>query len=73
MEGPLQGGLGIIKGTAGIVGITAASGLGSLGKMTNSINKGIIAVSLDRNYIHKRKSKISNTNQQAHLMDLVKE
>lgn len=47
MEGPLQGGLGILKGTAGIVGITAASGLGSLGKVTNSLNKGIIAASLD--------------------------
>jgi vacuolar protein sorting-associated protein 13A/C len=54
MEGPLQGGLGIIKGTAGMVGIVGASGLGSIGKVTNSLNKGILAVSLDKDYIHKK-------------------
>jgi vacuolar protein sorting-associated protein 13A/C len=54
MEGPLQGGLGIIKGTAGMVGIVGASGLGSLGKVTNSLNKGILAVSFDKAYIHKK-------------------
>lgn len=54
MEGPLQGGLGILKGTAGILGITAGASLGSIGKVTNSINKGIIAVSLDKDYIHKK-------------------
>jgi vacuolar protein sorting-associated protein 13A/C len=52
MEGPLQGGLGILKGTAGMVGIIGASTIGTFGKVTNSLNKGIVAVSLDTDYIH---------------------
>ena len=37
-----------------MVGITAATGLGGLGKITNSLNKGIIAASLDKDYIHQK-------------------
>jgi len=53
MQGPLQGGLGIIKGTAGMVATVGASGLGGLGKIANSVNNGILAVSFDKDYIHK--------------------
>jgi len=39
---------------------------GSIGKVTNVLNKGIVAVSLDRNYIHDKeindiKNKPKNT------------
>lgn len=47
MEGPMQGGLGILKGTGGVVLITGASALGSVGKILNSLNKGIIMASFD--------------------------
>lgn len=52
MEGPLEGGLGILKGTAGIINYTAASMAGSIGKMTNTMNKGLIMLSGDKEYIH---------------------
>ena len=47
MEGPLQRGLGLIKGTAGFVLITGATTLNSFGKVSSSINKGIVAISFD--------------------------
>lgn len=52
MEGPLEGGLGILKGTAGILNYTAGGIAGSLGKVTNSMNKGLIMLSGDKEYIH---------------------
>ena len=52
MRGPVQGGIGILKGTGGMVAVTGATVVGSIGKVTNVINQGIIAVSMDRNYIH---------------------
>jgi vacuolar protein sorting-associated protein 13A/C len=42
MKGPLQGGLGVLKGTAGIVSVTGAGVAGSIGKATNAINKALV-------------------------------
>jgi len=52
MEGPLEGGLGILKGTAGILNYTAASMAGSIGKFAGTMNKGLIMLSADKDYIH---------------------
>lgn len=51
-DGFMKGSLGLIKNTAGLVGVTGASVAGSIGKATNALNKGIVAISLDKNYIH---------------------
>lgn len=54
MKGPLQGGLGVIKGAGGMVAVTGATAAGVFGKVTGVLNKGIVAVSLDRDYIHEK-------------------
>ena len=48
----MKGSLGLLKNTAGLVGVTGASVAGSIGKATNALNKGIVAISLDKDYIH---------------------
>jgi vacuolar protein sorting-associated protein 13A/C len=52
MKGPLQGGLGLVKGAGGMLAVTGATTMGAIGKITGSVNKGIVAVSMDTDYIH---------------------
>ena len=62
MKGRLQSGVSIIKGTGEMVAITGATAVGAFGKVTNTINKGIIAVSMDRDYINEKEiNDIKNT------------
>lgn len=49
-----------------MVAVTGATVVGSIGKVTNTLNKGIVAVSMDRDYIHDKeindiKNKPKNT------------
>ena len=50
MEGPLQGGIGIIKGTTSLVTHTLGGAAGSVGKITNSLNKGVLFLAFDDEY-----------------------
>ena len=54
MRGPLQGGIGVIKGVGGLVGGVGASLTGTVGKFTSALNKGIVAASFDRDYVHEK-------------------
>lgn len=54
MKGPVQGGLGVLKGAGGLVATTGATAVGALGKVTGSLNKGIVALSADQEYIHEK-------------------
>jgi len=54
MEGPLQGGIGLIKGTGALVTHTLGGVSGSVGKITNSLNKGILTLTADDEYQHKK-------------------
>lgn len=50
MKGPLQGGLGLIKGTGSLIGHTVGGAAGSLSKITNSLNRGFLVLSADTEY-----------------------
>ena len=50
MQGPMHGGIGIIKGTSSMVGHTVAGTVGAVGKITNSLNKGVLFLSFDSEY-----------------------
>jgi vacuolar protein sorting-associated protein 13A/C len=47
MKGPIQGGIGIIKGTTSLVTHTIGGAAGSVGKITNSLNKGVLFLTFD--------------------------
>jgi vacuolar protein sorting-associated protein 13A/C len=50
MKGPLKGGIGIVKGTSSLVKHTLGGAVGSVGKITNSLNKGVLFLSFDDDY-----------------------
>lgn len=52
MKGPLQGGLGVVKGAGGMMAVTGATAMGAISKITGTVNKGIVAASMDTDYIH---------------------
>ena len=54
MKGYKEGGIGMIKGAAGLAGGVGASFAGSIGKVTGALNKGIVAASFDRDYAHNK-------------------
>ena len=54
MKGPLEGGLGMIKGVGGLAGAAGASVVGTVGKISGALNKGLVSLSLDRDYIHQK-------------------
>ena len=54
MKGPLQGGLGIIKGTGSLVAHTIGGVSGSVSKITNSLNRGFLYLSADTEYRQKK-------------------
>lgn len=54
MKGPLQGGLGIIKGTGSLLAHTAGGISGSISKVTNSLNRGFLVLSADTEYRQKK-------------------
>ena len=54
MQGPLEGGLGILKGTGSLVAHTLGGVSGSIGKFTNSVNKGVLFLGLDDDYNRKK-------------------
>ena len=54
MKGPIQGGIGLIKGTGALVGHTAAGLAGSVSKITNTLNRGFLHLSFDQEYRHKK-------------------
>ena len=54
MQGPLQGGLGLIKGTGSLVAHTLGGAAGSISKITNSVNRGFLVLSADAEYRQKK-------------------
>jgi len=54
MQGPLQGGLGIIKGTGSLMAHTLGGVSGSVSKITNSLNRGFLVLSADKEYRQKK-------------------
>ena len=54
IKGPLQGGIGIIKGTGSLVKNTFIGTIGSASKMVSSVSKGLLVLSNDKQYIYKR-------------------
>jgi vacuolar protein sorting-associated protein 13A/C len=57
MQGPaaaLNAGISLVGGTAGMAAHSAASVSGYLGRITGSVNRGIVAASLDREYIREK-------------------
>ena len=50
MKGPLQGGLGLVKGTGSLVAHTVGGAAGSVSKITNSLNRGFLYLSADAEY-----------------------
>lgn len=54
MQGPqaaIMAGISLVGGTAGMAAHSAASVSGYLGRITGSVNRGIVAASFDRDYI----------------------
>ena len=54
MHGPLAGGLGFIKGTGSLMAHTLGGVSGSLSKVTNSLNRGLLVLSADTEYRQKK-------------------
>ena len=54
MQGPLQGGLGILKGTGSLVTHTVGGLSGSISKITNTLNRGVLVLSADTEYRQKK-------------------
>ena len=57
MKGPesaLKAGISIVGGTAGMAAHSAASGAGFLGRITGSVNRGIVQASFDKDYIREK-------------------
>lgn len=50
MQGPLQGGIGLIKGTGSLVAHTIGGFSGSLSKITNTLNRSLLVLSADSDY-----------------------
>ena len=57
MKGPLQGGIGLIKGTGSLAAHVVGGLAGSVSKVTNTLNKGLLQLSGDTEYIHKKEIK----------------
>ena len=55
IQGPLEGGKGLIKGTASLVGKTLSGVTNTLSKITGSVAGGISKLTFDDKYIKKRK------------------
>lgn len=51
-KGPLQLGIGIIKGTSSLVKNTFIGTIGSASKVVSSVSKGLLVLSNDRQYIY---------------------
>jgi len=54
MKGPIEGGIGLIKGTGALLGHTAGGLAGSVSKITNSLNRGFLHLTFDQEYRHKK-------------------
>lgn len=59
IEGPLEGGLGILNGTLSLVKNTLAGVFNSVTKITGTVSSGLAALCLDNDYLEQReKAKI---------------
>ena len=54
IKGPLEGGVGLVKGAGSLLSHTLAGTLNSLDKITGSLGTGIAALSLDDEYLAQR-------------------
>mmetsp|Transcript_3168 Transcript_3168/g.2148 ORF Transcript_3168/g.2148 Transcript_3168/m.2148 type:complete len:94 (-) Transcript_3168:610-891(-) len=57
MHGPYQGGIGLLSGTRSLVTHSASATFGSVGKIVNSLNKGILYLSNDTQFIQTKEIK----------------
>ena len=62
MQGPLQGGLGLINGTGSLLAHAAGGVSGAVSKMTNTLNRGVLVLSADTEY--RQKKEISDIKEQ---------
>lgn len=54
MQGPVEAGIGVIKGTWSLGSHAVGGTAGVLGRFTNSINKGLVTLSFDEEYRKKK-------------------
>jgi hypothetical protein len=54
MQGPIQGGIGVLKGTAGVVSSSAAAVTGVVGKLTSSVGRGVVMLTFDEYFIRNK-------------------
>ena len=52
MEGPISGGIGMLKGTAGMVTTTSAAVIGLVGNLSKTVGRATCALTFDESYIH---------------------
>ena len=55
VKGPLEGGLGIVAGVGSLFSKTVGGAFNTLGKITGSLGSGIAGLSMDDDYLEKRK------------------
>jgi vacuolar protein sorting-associated protein 13A/C len=54
IKGPLEGGLGIVKGAGSLLGRTVSSTCSALEKITGSIGTGVAGLSMDEGFLKSR-------------------
>jgi vacuolar protein sorting-associated protein 13A/C len=54
VNGPLEGGLGIIQGASSLIKNTLSGSLNSLNKISGSLGVGFVGLTLDEEYIKQR-------------------
>jgi vacuolar protein sorting-associated protein 13A/C len=57
INGPLEGGKGIIVGTASLLGNTAGGAIGFGSRLINTFSKSLLFLSADSDYIEKREQR----------------
>ena len=54
VDGPIEGGKGIVYGTGSLIGNTAKGALGTLSRVMNTLSKSLLYLAGDEDYIDRR-------------------
>lgn len=54
VDGPLEGGKGLVIGTASLLGNTLGGGVGAASRFLNSVSRGFLVLAADDDYVDKR-------------------